>query len=239
MSKKYRERGFTLIELLVVIAIIAILAAILFPVFARARENARKTTCLSNAKQIATSLAMYVQDYDQAYPYYMITRPAGWPYAYMSGDLSASMQMDSWPMDLEPYMKNCKVFFCPSDPNSSQAPAKPLDNPTLRSSYVYRYCLAWFAEGKWGRPLCETDFDRPADTVMIYESKDWHADKYGLWHSGTNYPGAVLLNSVYADGHAKIWKMSKHDNNGVFDPNWLTNTENNSDGWWNPAIGHD
>ncbi|MEJ5251021.1 MAG: prepilin-type N-terminal cleavage/methylation domain-containing protein [Armatimonadota bacterium] len=61
-------RGFTLIELLVVIAIIAILAAILFPVFARAREAARKTTCLSNTKQIATGIMVYIQDYDETYP---------------------------------------------------------------------------------------------------------------------------------------------------------------------------
>ena len=63
------RRGFTLIELLVVIAIIAILAAILFPVFAQAREKARMTACLSNMKQIGTSLMMYVQDYDETFPY--------------------------------------------------------------------------------------------------------------------------------------------------------------------------
>src|SRR5262245_57150515 len=63
-----RKRGFTLIELLVVIAIIAILAAILFPVFARAREQARKATCLSNLRQMGTAVTMYVQDYDETYP---------------------------------------------------------------------------------------------------------------------------------------------------------------------------
>ena len=66
----YRRRlGFTLIELLVVIAIIAILAAILFPVFARAREKARQTQCLSNYKQLALAVQMYIQDYDGVYPY--------------------------------------------------------------------------------------------------------------------------------------------------------------------------
>lgn len=63
-----QRRGFTLIELLVVIAIIAILAAILFPVFAQAREKARQTTCVSNLKQIGTAFMMYVQDYDETYP---------------------------------------------------------------------------------------------------------------------------------------------------------------------------
>src|SRR5579862_9544438 len=66
---RFRQSGFTLIELLVVIAIIAILAAILFPVFAQAREKARQTTCISNLKQIGLGLAQYVQDYDEMYPY--------------------------------------------------------------------------------------------------------------------------------------------------------------------------
>ncbi|MDH7568888.1 MAG: prepilin-type N-terminal cleavage/methylation domain-containing protein, partial [Armatimonadota bacterium] len=68
-----RRRGFTLIELLVVIAIIAILAALLFPVFARARENARKATCMSNCKQIGMATMQYVQDYDETFP------RVGWP----------------------------------------------------------------------------------------------------------------------------------------------------------------
>ena len=91
----HARRGFTLIELLVVIAIIAILAAILFPVFARARENARKSTCQSNLKQIGTGLIMYAQDYDQRYLYY-----------YGDGNL--------WVVKLQPYVKNSRVFICPS-----------------------------------------------------------------------------------------------------------------------------
>src|SRR5688572_26419156 len=80
MRNRRRPPGFTLIELLVVIAIIAILAAILFPVFAQAREKARAATCLSNVKQIGTGIAMYVQDYDERFmpPYtYSQTEPAG------------------------------------------------------------------------------------------------------------------------------------------------------------------
>jgi prepilin-type N-terminal cleavage/methylation domain-containing protein len=74
-SKVHRRRGFTLIELLVVIAIIAILAAILFPVFAHAREKARAATCLSTCKQIGLSMAMYLQDYDFTFPILMFDPP--------------------------------------------------------------------------------------------------------------------------------------------------------------------
>jgi len=90
------RRGFTLIELLVVIAIIAILAAILFPVFAKAREKARQSSCLSNAKQLATGLLSYVQDYDEMLP-------------------KCSMGNGSYFADLlYPYVKNSQVFLCPS-----------------------------------------------------------------------------------------------------------------------------
>jgi prepilin-type N-terminal cleavage/methylation domain-containing protein/prepilin-type processing-associated H-X9-DG protein len=92
------RRGFTLIELLVVIAIIAILAAILFPVFAKAREKARQTSCLSNLKQIALAIQMYTQDYDEIYPLeYNV--PGNWPL---------------WEDELQPYIKNWQIFHCPS-----------------------------------------------------------------------------------------------------------------------------
>lgn len=99
-----RQNGFTLIELLVVIAIIAILAAILFPVFAQAREKARGTSCLSNSKQIGLAVVMYVQDYDETYP---IACPNDWWY-YI------------WTINVQPYIKNVQVFKCPSDSNSIQ-----------------------------------------------------------------------------------------------------------------------
>ncbi|HEX3000266.1 MAG TPA: prepilin-type N-terminal cleavage/methylation domain-containing protein [Armatimonadota bacterium] len=234
---KHRSKGFTLIELLVVIAIIAILAAILFPVFARARENARKATCLSNAKQIATGLMMYLQDYDQCYPYYMVSRPG------VSGtNMYNACRMDSWPQAIYPYTKNTKIFFCPSDSNSSSAPATPQANPGLYSSYAFRYCLGYAAEAQWNRPLNDTDFCQPADTAVIFERFDWHGDKIGMWTSPlTNPPGAILLNAVYADGHAKIWKMHNYSTNYKnFDANWLTNNGGDTaKGSWDPNVGHD
>jgi len=92
-----RRKGFTLIELLVVIAIIAILAAILFPVFARAREKARQTSCLSNLKQLGTAWKMYIQDYDSRIPDY---------YYGGSGYIQTFIQ---------PYVKNAQIMVCPSD----------------------------------------------------------------------------------------------------------------------------
>ncbi len=101
-----RRSGFTLIELLVVIAIIAILAAILFPVFSRAREQARKTTCLSNMKQIGMALAMYTQDWDETLPFWRTPCHYDWA-NYPPGGLF-------WMEQLMPYLKNLDVFRCPS-----------------------------------------------------------------------------------------------------------------------------
>ena len=100
-----KRRGFTLIELLVVIAIISILAAILFPVFAQAREKARQTSCLSNLKQIGLSLMLYVQDYDETYPIVF----------YLSNSASGPCVANSFQL-LEPYQNSSKQLVCPSDP---------------------------------------------------------------------------------------------------------------------------
>jgi prepilin-type N-terminal cleavage/methylation domain-containing protein/prepilin-type processing-associated H-X9-DG protein len=101
-----RRNGFTLIELLVVIAIIAILAAILFPVFAQARESARATSCLSNTKQIALGQLMYSQDYDETIiPWCVINR----------GLYPIGIQIQAaWTTTIQPYLKNQQIFFCPS-----------------------------------------------------------------------------------------------------------------------------
>jgi len=117
----HQNRAFTLIELLVVIAIIAILAAILFPVFAQARESARKTSCLSNAKQIGLACIMYAQDYDETLPETGWDGPCSSPTpgsngyhavgdAYFSG-------VFSFPIASHPYIKTWQIFQCPSDPD--------------------------------------------------------------------------------------------------------------------------
>lgn len=101
-----RETGFTLIELLVVIAIIAILAAILFPVFAQAREKARQTACLNNEKQINLGILQYIQDYDECFPVSVVNR---------SATPAAGTQI-GWVDGIQPYVKNLQIFQCPSEP---------------------------------------------------------------------------------------------------------------------------
>ncbi len=118
---RVRRNGFTLIELLVVIAIIAILAAILFPVFAQAREKARATSCLSNEKQIGLGIMMYVQDYDETYPM---------AYYYINGATSANGYVQ-WTGLVDPYVKqlrgNATIWVCPSHPLRGFAPTNFTD----------------------------------------------------------------------------------------------------------------
>jgi prepilin-type N-terminal cleavage/methylation domain-containing protein/prepilin-type processing-associated H-X9-DG protein len=109
-----RQKAFTLIELLVVIAIIAILAAILFPVFAQAREKARQTACLSNVKQIGTGAYMYAQDYDEVLPRNAYADPP----RVMEGNHFVDCSSPRWMDVIQPYIKNTQLFNCPSDPFS-------------------------------------------------------------------------------------------------------------------------
>jgi len=113
-------KAFTLIELLVVIAIIALLAAILFPVFARARENARRTSCISNLKQIGLGVMQYLQDYDETYPLREYNVPLGVPGP--DGEVlydTASVGIIFWTQLLHPYTKSHQVYYCPSSKMSA------------------------------------------------------------------------------------------------------------------------
>lgn len=122
-SRSAMTGGFTLIELLVVIAIIAILAAILFPVFARARENARRASCQSNVKQILLGVMQYTQDYDEKYPVMYLV--GGGTVVY-------------WPAMLEPYIKSTQIYNCPS---SSQTPFSAITQtiPHYGMSAMFEY----------------------------------------------------------------------------------------------------
>lgn len=138
ISKKIQKHrlGFTLIELLVVIAIIAILAAILFPVFAQARESARKASCLSNTKQLGLAMMMYVQDYDEMF----VCNAWDTPYIPTTDTDSRSAVYPSvaqWLWRIMPYTKNRQILVCPSDPNpkSGWSGYDPNPNPTCSSAW--------------------------------------------------------------------------------------------------------
>ena len=111
------KKGFTLIELLVVIAIIAILAAILFPVFARARENARRSSCSSNLKQIALGFKQYTQDYDEKFPPVFANNDGAGNYTPPANAtaLETSVADRGWAQILQPYLKSTQIFQCPSE----------------------------------------------------------------------------------------------------------------------------
>src|SRR5947209_9598883 len=138
--KPPRRAGFTLIELLVVIAIIAILAAILFPVFAQAREKARATSCLSNCKQIGTAVQMYTQDYDEALPStYIYNDPK---LGNVTGGGNPTFSKYSWSMWvilLDSYIKNRAVWKCPSGRDQIVGPGSDRINVNLGyNEYLFR-----------------------------------------------------------------------------------------------------
>jgi prepilin-type N-terminal cleavage/methylation domain-containing protein/prepilin-type processing-associated H-X9-DG protein len=145
--------GFTLIELLVVIAIIAILASILFPVFARARENARRASCQSNLKQLLLATVQYQQDFDERYPSYMMVGSNG-------------SQIGGWSQFIQPYVKSTQVFTCPSDIDKTTMPGS-LSNagygPVFPTSYGMN---SQFTTGSWFGILA-SQVVQPATTVLM------------------------------------------------------------------------
>ncbi|HHX40253.1 MAG TPA: DUF1559 domain-containing protein [Armatimonadetes bacterium] len=185
-----RENAFTLIELLVVIAIIAILAAILFPVFARARENARKSTCQSNLKQIAQATLMYVQDYDGYYlrPYQYQGPTATF---HPNGTHAAGFYLD-WIDLVYPYVKNEQAFQCPSEATIS-----------YHDCYGYMTWLGWRSEA-------EVTSNRGAsDLVMGLDATDCYIQD-GRLREGDRFSSRHMdgLNVAYLDGHVKWQKLN-------------------------------
>ncbi len=182
------RRGFTLIELLVVIAIIAILAAILFPVFARAREKARQTSCLSNVKQMMLGVLMYTQDYDERFPMDGMYNGFG---SYPSAPF--------WDVLLQPYIKNTQIYRCPSAPASASA------NGTRNYSYNA------IVGGSWVNPqgaFSLAQIGSPS-TVIILSDEPFADAQNGLSDWGLRGSGDFCavhsggMNLGLADGHAK------------------------------------
>ncbi|MCC6446098.1 MAG: DUF1559 domain-containing protein [Armatimonadetes bacterium] len=221
-----RRKGFTLIELLVVIAIIAILAAILFPVFAQAREKARAISCISNEKQIGNGLMMYVQDYDETYPFDRvgIGRPC-----VDNGGPADDKNYASWRMLVQSYLKNYQVFSCPSQTGTMSEEKRPpscgLDGP-LQAKYLgYEVKLNYNYNGSYfcGTPRKMAAIQEPASVIIIHEPGiacpdagtwcNWCFRKESQWHSGGK-------NFIFADGHAKWLKAGQTVTpKNLWDPN--------------------
>ena len=216
MRGRSARHAFTLIELLVVIAIIVILAAILFPVFAQAREKARSTACLSNLKQMGTATQMYVQDYDEKL---FFRASATVPSVSRTGAIvpSAAQPPVLWWNAIQPYIKNYQLFVCPDDP----APAlskDPAGAATIKRSYI-----AIRAAEALG--LSQIEF--PAEAIVFVDKWDKTAepnpsaitdswiepfngdfDYYPTYHrmkiAGDRHTEGV--NCSFFDGHAKWLK---------------------------------
>jgi len=213
------RRGFTLIELLVVIAIIAILAAILFPVFAQAREKARESSCLNNMKQIGIALTTYLQDWDETYPpnrfCKSLTAPCDVPYGTSGLEGSwYNWKRALWSTGL---LKTVNVYLCPSNDNAwakSDAngcdgdesncvqPWKGQADKQLPNSYAYNG--AFFHE-TYG-PRAAGDIKDPSNLIYILESRTGYPD-LGDWACATVFVHSdKRANWLFADTHAKSLK---------------------------------
>jgi len=163
------RHGFTLIELLVVIAIIAILAAILFPVFARARENARKANCASNLKQLGLAILAYAQDYDEMLPKY-------------DQQSAPPESRKRWDEVIDPYIKNTLLKRCPS-----------LQNVAVGYGANYRHIIRYPpGEGSGGANVTLADIQRPSEALVLSDSHS------GTTGEGTNGCRAIYCPHCYS-----------------------------------------
>ncbi len=217
------KKGFTLIELLVVIAIIAILAGILFPVFAQAREKARQTSCLSNLKQLSTAIVMYVDDNHETYPF------------------CRKANVGVWQTSLFSYVRNVDIFFCPSSwttPDKSQSDFNVLYNFATGANYGGNAGLLGDCDDILTYPIKKAARVKSPSNVMAVMDAGWYCVFPHAWlltgYNPTYVPGMGLagftgpsnlgaeakvdynngrhnegINVAYADGHASFMKSTE------------------------------
>ncbi|MBI2297513.1 MAG: DUF1559 domain-containing protein [Armatimonadetes bacterium] len=204
-----RPRAFTLIELLVVIAIIAILAAILFPVFALAREKARQTSCLSNLRQLGTAVRMYETDYE-AFP-------------MMSSPSSMSPRL-RWPDYVQPYVKNAAVFRCNSADPTIFGKSFAFNSAEKYGGYGFNYQYLGNSRFPWA--ATDAAILAPAATVCIADTNGVNsgvAGQYTIDPPLTSARGSgksaerhnSLVNVAFCDGHGKAMKLSAMDDSNL------------------------
>jgi len=206
------RRGFTLIELLVVIAIIAILAGLLFPVFARAKAQAKTTACLSNLHQIGSAITLYMGDYDDVFPH-ALDASDKWAPEIWSSKPDFQNEIPKMPLMtdvLQPYLKSYDVFHCPSDTgtyvldNNFPMPfnSQPAMWKKYGSSYFFRTEIAF-------RAFTQTTFKLPANVNVLFDGAGhWHGDGRPLQPDDGFAAFSQLVrlyryNTLFGDMHAK------------------------------------